>query len=75
MHEKSEHTLKVQRDNNVDMEELARRLADELGIPVEQFIGANKPMIDVTPTPVKVEAKPEPDDPFAEGVTVVPGTP
>jgi hypothetical protein len=69
MHEKSEHTLKVQRDNSVDMEQLVERLAVEFGIPVESLIGANKPMIDVTPTSVTVEAKPEPDDPFAPGVT------
>jgi phage terminase small subunit len=67
MHEKSEHTLKVQRDNSADMEQLAVRLAAELGVNSEALIGGNKPMIDVTPTQVKVEAKPEPDDPFAQG--------
>jgi hypothetical protein len=71
MHEKSEHTLKVQRDNSADMEQLAVCLAAELGISPEQLIGGNKPMIDVTPTTTRaeIEAKPEPDDPFAQGVT------
>jgi hypothetical protein len=81
LHEKSEHTLRVQRDNSVDMEQLAIRLAAELGIPAEQLIGWNK-MIDVTPTTsttstraeVEVGTKPEPDDPLAEGVTQVPAT-
>jgi phage terminase small subunit len=66
MHEKSEHRVVVEHRNDAEMEELCRRMALEMNIPVEKLIGANQvaPLLKLIEAEA-VEVKAEPDDPFA----------
>jgi hypothetical protein len=63
MSEKTEHRVVVEHWNDAEMEELCRRLALEMNVPLETLIGANHPALTlpklIEASAVEVEAKAE----------------
>jgi hypothetical protein len=54
LHEKSEHVVKVQK-NDAEMIELCRRLAIEMNMPLETLIGANHPAVAASPKLIEAQ--------------------